>query len=184
MSCSSSGLGRWPLKPATRVRFPHTTPERFCPCSSADQSTRLRTGVSEVQFLPGVLKDVHGSRRAGARLGFQNLAAGFDSLATCSCGPGPVNGERGEAAQDQRVKVPGPTPIAVTRGSGRRFHKPCGEGSIPSAATTSGCSEVVSRLLREQEIAGSIPVTPTISMLRARACCSLVDQRCTSVFDG
>ena len=69
-SCSSSSLGLRPLKPATRVRFPHTTPERFCPCSSADQSTRLRTGVSEVQFLPGVPMTEINMGRAELALGW------------------------------------------------------------------------------------------------------------------
>ena len=36
MSCSSSGLGHWSLKPVTRVQLSHTT--LSCPCSSADRA--------------------------------------------------------------------------------------------------------------------------------------------------
>src|SRR4029077_8689117 len=58
-----------------------------------------------------------------------------------------------------------PRLFAATRGSGLRFHMPCGEGSILSAATeTSGCSEVVSRVIRVHEIVGSIPTTPTYAL--------------------
>lgn len=66
------------------------------------------------------------SRELGLGSDSKSDAAGFDSLAACSRGSGPADGERGEAAQDQRVQVPGTTPLAATRGSGRRSHKPCG----------------------------------------------------------
>ena len=55
MSCSSS----WPRTPDSLSGNAGSNPahdaKRFCPCSSADQSTRLRTEVSEVQFLSGAL---------------------------------------------------------------------------------------------------------------------------------
>lgn len=49
------------------------------------------------------------------------------------------------------------------------FISRAGCGSSPPAATKiSGCSEVVSRCVRDAETAGSIPVTPTMFMPRAR----------------
>ena len=136
MSCSSSGLGHWSLKPVTRVRFPHTT--LSCPCSSADQSSRLRTGVSEVQFLPGALAarmHVDGSRRcstiaamtgacgplsrsrSGIGLDSKSELAEFNSLAACSRGLGFLlaDGEREEEAKAQLGESPGDHAFAPSR---------------------------------------------------------------------
>ena len=67
------------------------------------------------------------------------------------------------------VKVPETTPSQRPGDLDDGFISRAGCGSSPPAATKiSGCSEVVSRCVRDAETAGSIPVTPTTFMPRAR----------------
>jgi hypothetical protein len=97
------------------------------------------------------------------QLGLQIRAAGFNSSMARSRGPGPADGERGEAAQDQRVRVPGTTPSHRSLGE-RPAHIRYGGSSILPGATTKLLGvwlNLVKRSVRVREIACSNHVTPT-----------------------
>lgn len=97
-----------------------------------------------MRILPGALREEDAMAREAfpATVGDAALASGGVS----------VSDRRADQVRGRQVAQ---RPVA-----GRWLYTPYGEGSIPSAATT-GCSSGVERLVRDQEDAGAIPVTPT-----------------------
>lgn len=120
LSCSSSGLGRWSLKPATRVRFPYTTLSRLR--LLMDQDPTLRTSGWRVQVLPESLP-------LGHDLGsdwFPKPISGVQSLDGLLTWSWPRGWRTWGGSSRSAGASPGDHAFAATRGSGRRFHKPCG----------------------------------------------------------
>ena len=78
-----------------------------------------------------------------------------------SRGPGLANGERGEEAKAELGASPGDHAFAPSRANDRFI---CGTSTVryrPVRRQTSGCSSGVERVVRDHEVAGAIPATPT-----------------------
>jgi hypothetical protein len=189
MSCSSSGLGHCPLKAATGVRFPHTTlfetpSSNGLGCDATNvamvwvqippESPLRRSASKRAIATPLVGKprdassDVRPGRRgdyrsrSGIGLDSKSELAAFNSLATCYVVLASRTANAGRRPKCSWVRVPETTPLATTSGSGRPFHKRFGV-RFKSARRddSSGCSEVVSRAVRDRETVGSTPTAPT-----------------------
>ena len=166
-----------------------------------DGSQRCSTTVE----MTGVRSPLSRSR-SGIGLDSKSELAEFNSLAACGSSADCLSGSKREQAGVNSRDEPKPEPVQhrqlarrspggdvgfICRTRRVRFSRAPPTNLVATSSSlvvrSTRCSEVVSRLLREQETAGSIPVTPTtFNAACARERCPIEEKsrRCTSLFDG